>query len=200
MSAVEGEEILRFVLRQGCSQWFGETLASAVCATPPRVTTNQFAAACLSEREVDEEWPKNSAPCLFLTDDLCRIYEARPFACRLFLSTSRCQPDDAAAMPAAYPGVASAICQVIEHLGQRQYWGNMTDVLLALLARPEYEDIARFVAPDKITVARGRLLIAEPLPGFLLDDKETALAVPLIDAIFESQVSDKTVATLLDGG
>jgi hypothetical protein len=164
------------------------------------MTTNQFAAACLCGQESEHTWPENQAPCPFLADGLCRIYAARPFACRLFVSTSRCQPDDAATMPADYAGVASAICQVIEHLGQRQYWGNMADVLLALLLRPEYEEIARFVAPKKAMAARARLLVAEPLPGFLLDEREAALAAPLFDAIFASQADGKTVGVILNGG
>jgi len=199
MTAVEGEKILGYALRQGLAEWLGATLAEADALQPPPFTTNQFAAACLAGREMKEEWPENRAPCLFLDHDLCRIYAARPFACRLFLSTGRCQPGGEAEMPAAYPGAASAICQIIEHLGQRRPWGNMLDVLLALLPHPAYREIARLVPPEKIATARGRLLAAAPLPGFLLDDEEEALAAPLLDGIFQSQVEGKTVAAILNG-
>ncbi|MDR0477995.1 MAG: hypothetical protein LBH14_08715 [Desulfobulbaceae bacterium] len=103
-------------------------------------------------------------------------------------------------MPASYPGVASAICQVIEHLGQRRYWGNMTDVLVALLAQPAYQAIACRLPPDKIAAAGDRLLIAQPLPGFLLDEEEFSLASPLLAAILDSEVNGKTIRTILDGG
>jgi len=200
ITAVEGEEILDYARREGLGKWLGETLGNAAETEPSPMTTNQFAAACLCGQETEHTWPANRAPCPFLANDLCRIYEARPFVCRLFVSTNRCQPGGAATMPEGYAGVVSAICQVIEHLGQRQYWGNMADVLLALLARPEYEDIARTVAPQKITEARARLLVAEPLPGFLLDEREAALAAPLFDAIFQSEVDGKTVGAILNGG
>jgi len=199
MTAVEGEKILSYALRQGLAEWLGKTLAEAAAAQPPPFTTNQFAAACLAGREMKEEWPENSKPCPFLDHDLCRIYAARPFACRLFLSTGRCPPGGEAEMPPAYPGAASAICQIIEHLGQRRPWGNMLDVLLALLPHPAYREIARLVPPDKIAAARDRLLAAAPLPGFLLDDAEQALAAPLFEAIFQHQVGGKTVATILNG-
>jgi len=55
------------------------------------------------------------------------------------------------------------------------------------------------VPPDKIAAARGRLLTAAPLPGFLLDDEEQALAAPLFDAIFQSRIGGKTVAAILNG-
>ncbi|HBT97587.1 MAG TPA: hypothetical protein DEB25_08160 [Desulfobulbaceae bacterium] len=200
MTTVEGEEILRYALRQGLEKWLGEALNSTVETAPPPVTTNQFAAACLAGQEIEPEWPANQAPCPVLADDLCRIYTVRPFACRLFVSSQRCRLDGAAVMPAAYTGVVSAICQLIEHLGQRQYWGNMADILLALVTRPGYEKIAYFVAPEKITAARNRLLVAEPLPGFLLDEREAALAAPLFNAIFHSEAGGKTVETILNGG
>ena len=200
MTAVEGEEILRHALRQGMETWLGDTLAAVERPTPPSMTTNQFAAACLAGKETSQEWPTNHKPCPFLDDGLCRIYAARPFACRLFLSTRRCQPGGQAEMPTAYAGVASAICQVVEHLGQRRCWGNMVDVLLSLLTLPAYQTIARRVSSDEIATARGRLLIAQPLPGFLLDERETSLASPLLAAIFDSEVGGKTVGAILGGG
>jgi len=200
MTAVEGEEILDYARREGLGEWLGETLVNAAETEPSPMTTNQFAAACLCGQETECTWPANRAPCPLLADDLCRIYEARPFVCRLFVSTRHCLTEGAATMPDGYAGVASAICQVIEHLGQRQYWGNMADVLLALLARPEYEDIARTVAPKKITEARAKLLVAEPLPGFLLDEREAALAAPLFNAISQSVIDGKTVGAILNGG
>jgi Fe-S-cluster containining protein len=200
MTAVEGEEILRHALHQGLAGWLGETLATATEAQPPPLTTNQFAAACLATEKIEENWPENRQPCPFLANNLCRIYAARPFACRLFLSGERCLPGGEAEMPTAYSGVAVAIGQIIEHLGQRQYWGNMLDVLLALLPRPEYQKIACFVLPERIAEARGRLLAAQALPGFLLDEEEAALAAPLFEAIFQSRVDGKTVEVILNGG
>jgi len=200
MTAVEGEEILRYIQHQGLAKWLGDILGASGQTTPPMVTTNQFAAACLAGQETNSDWPANQTSCPFLSGGLCRIYAARPFACRLFLSTRRCQPGGEAEMPAGYPGVATAICQIIEHLSQRGYWGNMSDVLLALLARPAYQEIARHVAPDKMATARARLLIAQPLPGFLLDEEESSLASPLITAIFAREVNGKKVETILGGG
>ncbi len=38
-------------------------------------------------------------------------------------------------MPQSYLGSVTAVSQIIEHLGQKEYWGNMLDVLPALMHR-----------------------------------------------------------------
>jgi hypothetical protein len=52
-----------------------------------------------------------------------------------------------------------------------------------------------------MTSGRGNLpsLVAAPLPGFLLDDEEDALAAPLLEAIFQSRIGGRTVAAILNG-
>ncbi|MDR0477994.1 MAG: hypothetical protein LBH14_08710 [Desulfobulbaceae bacterium] len=68
MTAVEGEEILAYALGQGLAQWLGDTLTACGQTTPPPMTTNQFAAACLAGQETNPVWPANQMPCHFLTD------------------------------------------------------------------------------------------------------------------------------------
>ncbi|MDR3090407.1 MAG: YkgJ family cysteine cluster protein [Desulfobulbaceae bacterium] len=204
ISAVEGEEILRYILEQGLERWLVERLARVGPVAPPPLTTNEFALACLEGREVADDWPKNQWPCPFLEDALCRIYPARPLACRFLLSAQICASDTAALAPAGYPGAATALCQIIEHLGQNDHWGNMLDVLPVLAARRPFQTVAHLPA-DRLTsrlsgqAATTRLRRAKPLPGFLMDEQEAALAAPLLTTIFHSEIDGKSVEDILNG-
>jgi len=56
-----------------------------------------------------------------------------------------------------------------------------------------------FPVLERFAAARDRLLATAPLPGFLLDNEEEALAAPLLEGIFQSQIEGKTVAATLNG-
>ena len=102
-------------------------------------------------------------------------------------------------MPESYLGAVTAVCQVIEHLGQKEYWGNMLDVLPALMDISENQSIAVHLNTIYCSQARLRTLTAQPLPGFLLDEKEAELAAPLLNEIFATQIEGKSVEDILNG-
>lgn len=90
--------------------------------------------------------------------------------------------------------------QLIEHVGQREYWGNMLDVLPSLLDISKYHSIAQKLQDQSIiTTARARLLKAQPIPGFMIGKDEYEDVAPLIDAIFSQEFEGKTVEDLLNG-
>jgi Fe-S-cluster containining protein len=175
ITAIEGEEILRYVKQQGMEQWIGTKLSRTRPVTPPPMTTNEFARACMENRDIDLDQPANLAPCPFLENGLCQIYPVRPFGCRLFISSVTCSASQPAVVPESYLGAVTAVSQLIEHLGQKEYWGNMLDVLPALLDIVEYQNIALYVDTALSATARIRTLTAQPLPGFLLDEQEATL-------------------------
>ncbi len=200
ITALEGERILNFVLTHGLERWLAEKLLEPQRADRPHLTTNEFAHACLTGREVDGGENGTIAPCPFLADDTCRIYPVRPFACRCFISTARCSAHQPARIAAHYLTAATAMMQLIEHLGQKEYWGIMTDVLLALCDISVYRPIAEQLAePARIMQGRLRTLTARPLPGFLFSEEEEEQLGPLLRAIFATPLDGRTVEDILNG-
>ena len=93
MTSLEGKIILDFLIEDGRDSWLAEMLSqSATGNNGPALTTNQYAKACLEHQDVieDTEGEWNFAPCVFLKENVCSIYEARPFGCRSFGSLVMC--------------------------------------------------------------------------------------------------------------
>ncbi len=199
ITATEGEAILRFVMAEGISAWFAEKLAQPANHQSAKFTTNEFAKACLEGRELDFGPHLNTASCPFLVDQCCRIYPARPFGCRFFASTTRCSSSQAALMPDYYFEGATAVAQLIEHLGQKEYWGNMLDVLPALLDIGEFHEIGDHLPQALIIQARLRTLTARPLPGFLFSKENEEQVTNLLTNLFNSRINDKRLEDILNG-
>ena len=199
ITAVEGEVILRFIIAESMSPWFAEKLASAQTHRPPKMTTNDFASACLNGEDADPDDYPNLSICPFLENNLCKIYPVRPFGCRLFISQKTCSTSQPALVADSYFEAATAVSQVIEHLGQKEYWGNMLDVLPALLDISEFREIADHLNSTQIMLARMQTLTAKPLPGFLFSKEHEKEVSPLLEAIFDAQVQGKRVEDILNG-
>lgn len=199
ITALEGEQILRFLMAKGLSDWFADSLAAGRKHRPATITTNEFALACLEGRETETGAAFPSSPCPFLLENLCRIYPVRPFGCRLFASTQKCSATQPAVVADYYFEAATAVTQLVEHLGQREYWGNMLDVLPALLDIGEFHEIARHLPPALSIEARLRTLTAKPLPGFLLSEENAEKVSSLLEALFSARVDGKTVEDILNG-
>lgn len=200
MTAVEGEAIHRWIRESGRQLWFAGELQKKGDTGRPRMTTNDLASACLGKGEdVHPEQYGNMSPCPFLENGCCRIYEVRPFSCRCFASEQRCLSGTSALLPEYYLSASTAVMQIIEHLGQGQYWGNMLDVLAALCDLPENRSVATLLPPLSVDQSRVQLIKAKPLPGFLLLEDEREKITPLLDAIFLRKVGEKTVESILNG-
>ena len=200
MTAVEGEAIHRLIRENGRESWLARNLQLKGETCRPRMTTNDFASACLGKGEdVQPEQYGNMSPCPFLENGCCQIYEVRPFSCRCFASEQRCLAGTSALLPEYYLSASTAVMQIIEHLGQGEYWGNMLDVLSALCDLPENRSVATLLPPSFADQARVQLVKARPLPGFLLLEDEREKITPLLDAIFTRKVGGKTVESILNG-
>jgi len=199
ITALEAEAILRFIVNAGMSSWLAEKLSCPSSHQPPKMTTNDFAKACLEGREVDPGDQQNLSICPFLENNLCRIYPVRPFGCRLFISTRTCSALQPAQISDEYFEAATAVSQLLEHLGQKEYWGNMLDVLPALLDIREFEEIAGQLNSTLCMQARLQTLTAKPLPGFLLSEEHAEQVAPLLQKIFDTEVNGKRVEDVLNG-
>lgn len=197
ITAVEGEKILRYAVDLGLQQWLAERLAATSPHPPPQYTLNDFAQACLSRRELSEDPWSDGAPCPFLDNHCCRIYPVRPLACRLFASTELCRVDIPASVPQWYFDAATAVSQIVEHLGQKEYWGRMQDVLPALLDIRRYSSIAVHFDATLIVQARLRTLTARPLPGYLFSEDPDNRISGLLNRLLDAEVDGRRLGDLL---
>jgi Fe-S-cluster containining protein len=174
MTSLEGEVILDFVKRRGREKWLLEKLAGAAPGkSRAAITMNQFAAACLNQQEVSDGSMGNwdFAPCVFLEEKICAIYEVRPFGCRSFGSFVQCAADSAAEMAPVHLAVNTVFTQIIEHVCcSGGYCATMNDILHSL-------------ADSATRPGTMHLLQARPVPGFLLEPHEIKVVKALLQEL-----------------
>jgi len=101
----------------------------------PGMTHNQLADRCAKGLDIPEESADPAvAPCPFLLEDACRIYEVRPFGCRAMVSRTDCAATGEAHMPDYVLTVNNALIQYIEALDETGVQGNLIDVLMCSLS------------------------------------------------------------------
>jgi Fe-S-cluster containining protein len=198
ITAVEGELIHRFIREHDKVEWFAAKFQQKAQTRRPELTTNGFAASCLQGDDVEPDSYGSSEPCPFLEGGCCGIYEVRPFSCRCFASTEICHPGVHALIGERYLSASTAVMQLVEHLGQGEFMGNMLDVLLALCGIPENRKYFELLPASMSDQGLANVVKALPLPGFLLLEEEMEKVGPLLEAIFASKVGDKTIEDILN--
>jgi Fe-S-cluster containining protein len=199
ITSIEGEMIYDFLQESGREEWFATVLKQPSQSEKLHLTTNGFAASCLAGEAAEVDTP-GLGHCPFLVDECCSIYEVRPFSCRCFVSTIGCGDQSTAEVPAIVLTASTVMMQLLEHVAQGEYWGNLQDVLVALSDLPKYKAIRKRMAGLSLELqARARLLKALPIPGFLLDDKEYGEVMTLLEKIFNTTVDGRRVEDILNG-
>ena len=189
MTSLEGEMLLDFLKMQGMDNRLPDQLAQRTIGNKGiALTTNQYAKACLEQRETFENasggW--NFSPCIFLSEGVCTIYEVRPFGCRSFGSFVQCSDKTGAEMAPVHLTVNTVFTQIIEHIcSDGGYWGNMADILENLIGKE---------APN----SAGNLLPAQPVPGFLLEPHEMKLLYILLKQLYGQSVEKQVFGDLID--
>jgi hypothetical protein len=146
----------------------------------PRVTINGMAALCMQGRALPEELNDPSAgACPLIEDDICPIYDVRPFGCRAMLSTVSCSPEAEACMPPLILTINNIVMQFIEALDQPGASGNLIDLLLFFsdpLQRRAYENRQANPWPHP-------LLSNQSLPVWMIPPEHRAAVQPLLRSL-----------------
>lgn len=201
MTEIEGNYILDYISKSGRLDWLVDRVSTDdLPLHRPPYTTNEFAQACINEKDTEPGMGTFDRSCPFLDHKNCSIYEARPFSCRSFASQKVCQPGSSAVIPQYYLSAATAVSQLIEHLAQQQYWGNMLHILYTIIQKRGYgqETIEQDICTQR-DLSQRYLLRAKPLPGFLLTDDERSVVMPLLVQILSTEIGPRTIEQILNG-
>ena len=183
VTSLEAEDILTHLRQENQIDLLNLIKHTPFSQNPRLITTNRLARYCLDQQEPpDENLEWNFSPCIFLSNECCRIYEFRPFACRSFVSTVPCSQDGGAHVPPWIITLNTVIMQVIEHINVNGKWGNMTDILKSLIS----DDDNKAPAFSE----------TEPLPGFLIPEDEKQQIFPLIKDLVETEADHSTFGAL----
>ena len=181
ITSLEGYRIVRHLAAMNQSDLF-ERLQPTTSQErfQPALTTNQIAALCIQHKDPPEErmdWLQ--APCPFLSDNECLIYLERPFGCRCFSSTEKCDLTGHAEVDPFLFTVNMMFMQFIEDIDHDGQFGNMTDVLLSLKSeghRKSYE-----IHPN-LHRAPG-LCVNHRIPGLLIPPEHQEKIQPLLNQL-----------------
>ena len=186
MTSLEGDSIIEFFRKKGQEKELQKLLAATEAATNDRpITTNQFARICLEQKEFTEEeqgaW--NFEPCIFLEENVCTIYEVRPFGCRSFGSQVKCAAGRAAQVTPLFVTVNTVLMQIIEHLDSNGgHWGYMVDILKYQTGQSAGQGVVE----------------AQSLPGFLVEPAEEKAVSRFLARLYAAPVGKKSFAELID--
>jgi hypothetical protein len=100
---------------------------------PVTMTTNALARLCAEGKTPPEE-PREPPPgrCPLLTEEICPVYAARPFACRCLVSKTDCGDTGYAAVDDFTLSLNTVFLQCIEHLDAGGFSGNLAVMLSCL--------------------------------------------------------------------
>lgn len=119
----------------------------------PKMTCNTFARWCMEGRSIPEE--ENDPAwgiCPLLAENLCTVYDIRPFGCRALMSRHLCRDRGHAHIPPLVMTANNLFLQTIEHLDSRGFSGNLSDMLTRLPAGETDPPDNRFVPNAAIPV------------------------------------------------
>lgn len=199
VTAVEAETVLDHISENHMEKWLAAKLDCDLPRIIPAFTTNENAQACLNGTELIPEPGSNGGVCPFLENGACSIYRARPFSCRSFASTMICRPGTNAAIPQHYMTAVTAVSQVIEHLDQRNLWGNMLHVMYLLAQQnSKTEDPGYPENKKRLVCAQTSCRSSKPLPGFLIPEEDFPHLEPLIREIFDTKIGSRRIEDILN--
>jgi Fe-S-cluster containining protein len=144
----------------------------------PKMSANRFARLCMEDADLPEEENDPAwGNCPLLENDLCRVYDGRPFGCRAMVSETDCRNTGSAQMPPWILTVNNVFLQAIEHLDQEGYSGNLSDMLLLALSGREipHQDKQYPHLKDKSLFVKN-----EPITGLMIPPEHREQMAPIV--------------------
>ena len=140
-TSLEGRYILHHVSKKNRATFinaFSDALSGKRYL--PRLTINEFAAACMTDVDIPEEVNDPTwGVCPMLSDNICTIYDFRPMGCRIMTSRTPCTTEEGgeANMDEVTVTMNQIFLQYVEHMDEGGVFGNMTDIICFLEKKPD---------------------------------------------------------------
>jgi hypothetical protein len=137
MTTLEGFLIADHMISNGQADLFEDIQAKiSTNRFKPQITTNRLADLCMKgDDPPEEEKTHSNESCPVLKDNLCPIYEVRPFGCRCFISKDDCSKAGYAEVDPFDITVSTLFMQFVEHIDFMGFSGNFADVLLVMASK-----------------------------------------------------------------
>ncbi len=156
----------------------------------PKMSSNSFARMCMQGKDIPaEENDPNWGRCPMLVDDLCTLYDVRPFGCRALMSEKQCQKNGYAQIPPIILTINNLFLQFIEHADQNGFFGNMSDVFPLFLADDLKDNASDCInkkdnASDCINKIDGKNLLSNEKIAVLMIPQEHRKKIrPILDKL-----------------
>ncbi|MBU4209520.1 MAG: hypothetical protein KKD12_07625 [Proteobacteria bacterium] len=187
ITSIEGYKIADHLIENGKSELFKKIKDESYKKRfRPIITTNKIADLCIQGKELpDEEIDSSWGNCPLLINDECPIYMVRPFNCRCMVSKTNCV--DKAEMDPFVLTVNNVFLQYIEHIDQRGFSGNFTDVLLFM----ESEDNRKNYSMEVLKEIGKDLIKNMPMPLLLVPPEHKQQIKPIINSLQTIKVRRK---------
>jgi hypothetical protein len=146
----------------------------------PLVTTNQLADICAAGGDPPmEERAREATRCPLLAEDLCTLYDMRPFHCRCMVSRKACEETGSAEMDAYTLALNTVFLQVIEHLDRPGCTGNLLDLLPLVQSEPFREAYEN----GRCDCSKNDLIANQPLKVLMLPPEYKDRLAPVISSL-----------------
>ncbi len=162
MTTLEGCKIAGSVISEEKRYLFEKIrYASSIQRFRPPETINMLAERCLEGGDISEEGNTFPGECPLLFNNECTVYNERPFGCRCFVSRQNCSKSGSATVDDFVLTVNNIFLQVIEHVDERGFSGNMTDVLLFLENAENRDNLLslKMINPSSVLIRNHQLRI-----------------------------------------
>jgi len=182
MTSLEGYLIADHMISNGQTDLF-EAIQSRISKNrfKPKITVNRIADLCMKGIDPPAEENKYSdKSCPVLKDNLCPIYEIRPFGCRCFISEHDCSKTGCAEVDSFVMTLNTLFMQFVEQIDFMGFSGNFADVLLLMTFNKNRDNYKKNILNHPGTGFVSNLEIKV----LMVPPEHREKAKPVLDALF----------------
>jgi Fe-S-cluster containining protein len=186
LTTLEGYKIVDHLMAAGKMELIdGLKHRAATNRYRPQASTNRLAELYAAEANVpQEEMAADWKECSLLTENVCAIYNLRPFGCRCFVSRQNCAETGYADIDEFTASVNTVFLQTIEHLDADGCSGNLIDVLQVMAS----EDNRRAYAKDRLKCEANELIVNWSLKVLMIPPEHRTKMEPILQELRQIKI------------